>query len=266
MYDRFNRQINYLRISVTDRCNLRCTYCMPEEGITQIDHSEILSFEEIASFTRIAATKGFNKVRITGGEPLVRKGVVELVSMISNIEGITDLSMTTNGVLLGKYAKELKYAGLQRVNVSLDTVNPTRYRQITRVGSLDDVLNGLECARAAGLTPIKINCVVDKSSAEPDAVEVKKFAQANGFEVRFIPKMDLNAGIFGEVEGGNGGNCSICNRLRLTANGFVKPCLFSNLGYSVRGLGYEGALLKAVNAKPARGTTNHDGKFYNIGG
>ena len=132
MFDRFNRKLDYLRISVTDRCNLRCTYCMPVEGIRLFQHNEILSFDEIAGFTRVAVEKGVRKVRITGGEPLVRKEITTLVRMISEIKGIEDFSMTTNGTLLNRYAHDLKRAGLQRVNISLDTVDPEKYRSITR--------------------------------------------------------------------------------------------------------------------------------------
>ncbi|MEW5845050.1 MAG: radical SAM protein [Bacteroidota bacterium] len=266
MFDQFNRRINYLRISVTDRCNLRCKYCMPEEGIVQIPHSQILSFEEIIEVTRVAVRNGFEKVRITGGEPLVRKGIVELVRMLTSIEGITDFGLTTNGTLLKQFAYPLYQAGLKRINVSLDTLNPDRYKSITRVGSLSDVLEGLEEAKRVGFNPIKLNCVVEKDSNEPDARAVKAFAQANGYIARFIPKMNLDEGIFGVVEGGEGGNCSTCNRLRLTADGILKPCLFSDSGYNVRELGIEKAIEMAIKNKPICGMANRTGEFYNIGG
>jgi cyclic pyranopterin phosphate synthase len=139
MFDRFNRKLNYLRISVTDRCNLRCTYCMPEEGIKLFRHEEILSFSEIAEFTKVAVANGVTKVRITGGEPLVRKGITALVRMISDIEGIEDLSMTTNGTLLNQFAVDLRNAGLKRVNISLDTIDPEKFKAITRTGDINDV-------------------------------------------------------------------------------------------------------------------------------
>lgn len=266
MFDQFNRRINYLRISVTDRCNLRCTYCMPEEGIQHMPHSQILTFEEIIEIVKYAVKNGFDKIRLTGGEPLVRKGIVELVRMLSAIEGINDLSMTTNGTLLKHFAKPLFEAGLKRINVSLDTLNPDRYKSITRIGSLRDVLEGLDEAQRVGFNPIKLNCVVEKNSKEPDAMAVKQFAQANGFIARFIPKMNLEDGVFGVVEGGEGGKCSICNRLRLTADGILKPCLFSDLGYNVRELGIQKAFELAVKNKPASGLVNRTRKFYNIGG
>jgi GTP 3',8-cyclase len=266
MYDRFNREINYLRISVTDRCNLRCTYCMPEEGVALLDHKDILSFDEIVAFVKEAVKIGINKVRITGGEPLVRKGIVELVKMIASIKGIDDLSMTTNAVLLSQFAEPLWNAGLRRINVSLDTIDSTKFSSITRGGDINDVIYGLTIAKMIGFSPIKINCVIDKSTDEPDSIAVNEFAIKNGFEIRYIPKMNLAKGIFEQVKGGDGGNCSKCNRLRLTANGFVKPCLFSDLGYSVRELGARGAIEKAIGVKPESGTVNQNGKFYNIGG
>ena len=266
MYDSFKRNINYLRISVTDRCNLRCTYCMPEEGIPLLHHKNILSFEEIESFVKHAASRGITKVRITGGEPLVRKGIATLVEMIAKIPGIEDLSMTTNGILLPKYASALKRAGLMRVNISLDTLDPQRFREISRIGELQDVLDGINAAVNAGLAPVKLNCVVKKSRLEPDAVLVARFAQERNLSVRFIREMNLENGTFYEVEGGEGGKCSTCNRLRLTASGDLKPCLFDISAFNIRTLGNEKALSEALKNKPACGTLNSKGKFYTIGG
>ena len=265
MFDRFNRPINYLRISVTDRCNLRCTYCMPEEGIRLLDHSDILSFEEIAEFTKLAIANGITKVRLTGGEPLVRKNIVELVAMLVRIEGLEDLSMTTNGTLLTKYAADLKQAGLNRINISLDTVNPDNYCQITRNGELARVLEGIEAARSAGFEPIKINCVL-LGQPDEDTRKLKKFCEERGLSLRFIHQMNLKTGEFSTVEGGDGGNCSKCNRVRLLANGDFKPCLFSDLGYNIRELGHQEALNLALGNKPRSGTYNKSGDFYNIGG
>lgn len=266
MYDRFNREINYLRISVTDRCNLRCRYCMPEEGIELLRHEEILSFDEISDFTRAAAGNGVTKVRITGGEPLVRKGIVTLVKMIAEIEGIKDLSMTTNGLLLKEFAADLKSAGLHRVNVSLDTVDPVKYSYITRGGNVSDVFEGIEAARKAELLPVKINCVVKESKKEEDAAGVTEFCHRNNLIIRYIKQMDLVSGHFTTVVGGTGGNCSLCNRLRLTSNGKLKPCLFNDIGFDIREMGYEEAIRKAVDLKPACGSSNLTGEFYNLGG
>jgi len=182
--DRFNRNINYLRISVTDRCNLRCVYCMPEEGIRLLSHSDILSFDEIKKFTEAAVAKGVTKVRITGGEPLVRKGITTLVSMLSEIKGISDLSMTTNGILLKQFAGELRSAGLHRINISLDTIDPAKFRAVTRTGNISDVFEGIEAAKTAGLLPVKINCVVKESKEEEDAKGVTRFCENNNLEVK----------------------------------------------------------------------------------
>lgn len=266
MYDRFNRNINYLRISVTDRCNLRCSYCMPEEGIQLLRHADILTFDEITNFTKAAVANGVTKVRLTGGEPLVRKGITALVRMISDIPGIADLSMTTNGILLNQYAKELKSAGLHRVNISLDTVDPVRFASITREGNVFDVFEGIEAAKRADLLPVKINCVIIGSKEEEDARGVTKYCSDNDLEIRYIRQMDLVRGHFSTVEGGTGGDCAMCNRLRLTANGKLKPCLFDNIEFDIRKLGYEEAIRRAIELKPACGSVNETGAFYNIGG
>ncbi|MCD6331873.1 MAG: radical SAM protein [Bacteroidales bacterium] len=266
MYDHFNRKINYLRVSVTDRCNLRCVYCMPPEGVKLMHHDDILRFHEILEVIRVAVELGVNKIRLTGGEPLVRRGIIDLVKDISTIRGIEDFSMTTNGILLDDFAVSLKEAGLQRVNISLDTLDAARYRQITRIGDLKQVLKGIDAAIDAGLQPVKLNCVIQSSPEEPDAVAVKEFATARGLEARFIYQMDLEKGIFKPVIGGEGGHCARCNRLRLTSNGLIKPCLFSNNGYSVRELGAREAILQAVAHKPASGSSSSTHRFYNIGG
>ena len=266
MYDRFNRKINYLRISVTDRCNLRCRYCMPEEGVERISHSDILTFDEICDFTRLAVSSGVDKVRITGGEPLVIRGIVDLVAMLSEIKGIDDLSMTSNAIRLQEFAEPLAKAGLKRVNISLDTLNKDKFRELTRGGNLDEALAGIDAAIAAGLKPVKLNCVIKNSQSETDAIEVKNFADSRGLEVRYIKEMSLSGGRFSIVEGGDGGNCSICNRLRLTADGMVKPCLFNDLEFSVRELGNKAALLKAIESKPECGSYNNTSNFYNLGG
>lgn len=266
MLDRYNRNINYLRISVTDRCNLRCVYCMPEEGIKLQSHKNILSFDEIKEFTEAAAVNGVTKVRITGGEPLVRKEITTLVRMISGIKGITDLSMTTNGTLLKQYAAELRTAGLQRVNISLDTIDPEKYKAVTRTGNINDVFEGIEAAKSAGLLPVKINCVVRESKNEPEAKAVTRYCQDNGLEIRYIRQMDLVKGHFSEVDGGTGGNCRLCNRLRLTANGKLKPCLFNDIEFDIRELGFEKSIMLAAKLKPECGSNNKTGTFYNIGG
>lgn len=266
MLDKFNRRINYLRISVTDRCNLRCTYCMPEDGITLLSHKEILTFDEIYEVVKVAVDFGIDKIRLTGGEPLVRKGIVDLVKMIKSIKGIKDLAMTTNGIYLEQFANDLKIAGLDRVNISLDTINQIKFKKITRNGDISQVFKGIEAAKNANLNPIKVNCVIMKSSNEEDAVEVADFCKKNNLQVRFIHKMNLETGEFSIVEGGEGGDCERCNRLRLTSNGMLKPCLFDSNEFSVRKLGAENAIKMALAEKPICGSFNNSNKFYNIGG
>ena len=265
MFDRFDRRIHYLRVSVTDRCNLRCVYCMPETGVPPLRHDDVLSFEEIDQVVRAAVRMGVDKVRLTGGEPLVRKGVLSLAAMLAQIRGIKDYAVSTNGVLLADFASGLKEAGLHRANVSLDTLDPDRYRRITRGGDVERVLAGIDAAVATGLTPVKLNCVVERSASEPDARQVADFASEKGLQVRYIRRMDLAAGRYWPVEGGDGGDCARCNRLRLSSDGWVRPCLFSDLAFSVRQHGPEQALRKAVEAKPEAGVSSAS-LFHQVGG
>ncbi len=266
MLDSYNRNIDYLRISVTDRCNLRCTYCMPENGVQLLKHSEILSYEEIINVVEVAVNLGIKKVRITGGEPLVRKGIIDFIKMISKNKGLEEVTMTSNGILLSDFAIALVEAGLSRINISLDTIDEEKFKNITKGGELKKVVNGIIAIKRAGISEIKVNCVVENSSNEQNALEVKHFCDIMGIQVRFIHKMNLSKGQFSIVEGGSGGDCGNCNRLRLTANGKIKPCLFSEIEYDVRTLGAENAILKAIKTKPESGTHNNTGNFYNIGG
>lgn len=266
MRDPFGRAINYLRVSVTDRCNLRCCYCMPHGAVRWLKREDLLSFEEIVDVARTAAGLGINKIRLTGGEPLLRSNIVELVRMLSRIERLNDLCMTTNGLLLDEYAMPLAKAGLHRVNISIDAINPGSYRETTRAGDVERVVAGIRAAQAARFKCIKLNCVVERSSQEPDAREVAAFARRNGLQVRFIRRMDLAKGQFWVVEGGAGGDCTRCNRLRLSSEGLVRPCLFSDVGFSVRELGARQALLRAVEGKPESGQQCFTGTFSRIGG
>jgi cyclic pyranopterin phosphate synthase len=270
--DNYQRTINYLRISVTDRCNLRCIYCMPPEGLPPIEHKYILRYEEIARILRIAADIGVTKIRITGGEPLVRKNITYLIKLIKNIEGIKDLSLTTNGVLLEQYAEELAYAGLDRVNISLDSLRPDRYRKITRGGDIDIVLKGIEAAQRAGLVPIKINMVPIRGINDDEIEQFAKITLEAPYQVRFIEfmpfgvedmwshekfisteelksivehigpltsvklrksgparyfRLDGAKGVVGFISPLSNHFCGECNRLRLTADGKLRPCLFS---------------------------------------
>ena len=301
LFDSFGRRINYLRISVTDRCNLRCIYCMPPEGIPLIPHSEVLSYEEISTVVRAAAELGINKIRLTGGEPLVRAKLPGLVQMLSQIEGIDEVSLTTNGTLLKKYALELKQAGLSRVNVSLDTFRADRFRHITRLGELKDVLDGIKAAKDTGFHPIKINMVVIRGTNDDEVLDFANMTYKEGWHVRFIelmpfadvtefvPSSELRQRIvsLGILEPcspitGNGparyyrlsgargtigfispiteNFCSHCNRMRLTSDGKLCPCLLSDDKIDLKGLLRHNAslqeikrlILKAVVSKPER--------------
>jgi cyclic pyranopterin phosphate synthase len=265
--DSFGRSINYLRVSVTDRCNLRCLYCMPPEGVPQMPHSEILSYEDVRTVVRAAAELGINRIRLTGGEPLVRAELPKLIKMLSQIEGIQELSLTTNGTFLKNYALELKQAGLSRVNVSLDTLKADKFQYITRLGKLKGVLDGIAAAKEAGLHPIKINTVVMRGINDDEILDFAKMTYEEGCHVRFIELMPFKGvaefvpsaelrqhiSLLGKLEPctsitGNGpaiyyrlagakgtigfispltelSFCSRCNRMRLTPDGRLRPCL-----------------------------------------
>ncbi len=308
-YDAYERPIQYLRISVTDRCNLRCVYCMPEEGIPLIPHQDILRYEEIVRIVRVAVGMGLDRIRLTGGEPLVRKGVVDLVGELARIPNLKDLSMTTNGILLGRYAERLAQAGLRRVNVSLDTLQEDRFRRITRRGRLEDVLEGRRAALAAGMRPVKINTVVVRGLNDDEVVDIARLTLEPDWHVRFIEVMPLGAaggeeshwsgngvvsaaevrthietalGPLEPVRGETGSGparyyrlpgaagtvgfispvtehfCHSCNRLRLTADGRLLPCLLSNFAIDLRSVLRGGGddeqlretFLQAIIAKP----------------
>jgi cyclic pyranopterin phosphate synthase len=321
--DSFQRPINYLRISVTDRCNLRCVYCMPEEGVALMSHYDILSYEEIFTVVKAAAELGVNKVRLTGGEPLVRAGLADLVRLVAGIETIDDISMTTNGILLARHAAELKDAGLMRVNVSLDTLQPEKFRRITRWGRLEGTLNGIETAGKVGLNPVKINVVVMAGVNDDEIPDFAARTVSDGWNVRFIELMPTNGGAtaaklvsaeeikkriepLGTLEpwqatvgngpakyfrlpGANGTIgfitpvtehfCYQCNRLRLTADGKLRPCLLDeseiDLREALRGgasiAELKGLIEKAIAGKPQRhhlaDGTRHEGRpFSQVGG
>jgi cyclic pyranopterin phosphate synthase len=191
LIDNYNRKIEYLRISVTDRCNSRCKYCMPADGVEFKPHIDVLTFEEIEKIVKAFAKLGVKKVRLTGGEPLVRKDIVELVRKISTIDGIEELVMTTNGLLLKKYAKELKDAGLNRVNISMDSLKPEKYSEITRGSDLKDVLEGIAEAKKVGLTPIKINTVLVNGFNDDEIIDLVELTKEEKIDVRFIELMTI---------------------------------------------------------------------------
>ena len=193
LIDGFQRIHDNLRISVTDRCNIRCFYCMPEDNVNYVPRAEILSFEEIERFARVAVSLGVTKLRLTGGEPLVRKDLPILIQKLAAIPGVKDLALTTNGVLLARHAQALYDAGLRRLNVHLDTIDRDRFQRITRRDDLDKVLEGLDTARRLGFGPIKINAVAVKNLVEPDVVPLARFGREHGFEIRYIEFMPLDA-------------------------------------------------------------------------
>ena len=199
MFDQYERNINYLRVSVTDRCNLRCRYCMPKEGLSLLGHNDILRYEEMLRVIRIAVRLGVTKVRITGGEPLARKGLVDFMAILNAIPGLGDLSLTTNGVLLGSYAERLYAAGVKRINVSLDSLNAEKYAHITRGGELAAVLRGLEAACEVGFSPIKINVVAMAGFNDDEILDFARLAAERPYEVRFIELMP-----FGDQPGRDG--------------------------------------------------------------
>lgn len=191
MLDSYGRSINYLRISITDLCNLRCRYCMTDKGVIKKEFEEILTLEEIEKITKEFVKLGINKIRITGGEPLVRKGILKLIREIGSLKEVKDFAMTTNGTMLKKYAKELKNAGLNRVNISLDTLNPKKYSHITRGGDIKDVLEGIEEAKKVGLTPIKLNVVLIKGFNEDEIEDFVDLTRDENIDVRFIELMPI---------------------------------------------------------------------------
>jgi cyclic pyranopterin phosphate synthase len=265
--DAFQRRINYLRISVTDKCNLRCTYCRPAEGVELMGHKDILSLEEMYEVASYAVGFGIEKIRLTGGEPLVKKNIEFLVDRIGALEGLRDFGMTTNGTMLKERAKELKASGLHRVNISLDTLKEERYREITRGGDLMDALEGIRAAKDAGLTPIKINAVIIPGVNEDERESFLEFGDENDIEVRFIRRMDLGRGErYGIESDTTVGQCDLCNRLRLTCTGDLKPCLFSEYNANVREHGIERAFELALQNKPESGGTNQKEFMHQIGG
>ena len=326
MNDPFKRNINYLRISVTDKCNLRCVYCMPEQGVELTDHREVLRLEEIAQIVRGGAVAGIRKVRFTGGEPLVRKGITELVAMVDEIPEIDDIALTTNGILLPSMAKELKRAGLKRVNISLDTLHPEKFEKITRGGRLSKVWLGVEAAIDAGFEPVKINTVVIKGFNDGEIQEFVELSKRMPLHIRFIELMPIGAsdllardgcipsaelleaisrmdelvpekevtgsgpakyyripgapGTIGFISPISNHFCAECNRLRLTAEGQLRPCLQSPREIDLKTPLRNGASLEeiadiimfAANSKPEKhemvqkGWAGNTRKMNQIGG
>ena len=295
MIDRLGRNITYLRISVTDKCNLRCRYCMPESGVCKKDHADMLTEDEFIHAVEAAAALGITKIRITGGEPLVKRNIVSICRRTAQVKGIEEVCLTTNGVLLPQLAKPLREAGVSRLNLSLDTLDPEKYAYITRIGSLDTFKAGLEAALDAGFEKIKINAVLIGGFNDNEIPRLAELTRQYPVDMRFIEMMPMyDSGDFNESafipytkvldylpeavpvahDGGVAklyrlpsaqGNiglispvsahfCGECNRIRLTADGKIKPCLHSADEYSLKGLDYAGmkaVLEEAIWNKPA---------------
>ena len=312
MTDTFGRTVDYLRLSVTDLCNYRCQYCMPEEGVCKRRHEDILSVEECVEVVRAAAKCGVTKVRLTGGEPLVRRGILDICRGISAISEVEELCLTTNGAALSQLAKPLREAGVDRLNVSLDTLRPDRYAYMTRAGRLEEAFRGLEAAAEAGFTGTKLNVVLMKGFNEDEIPDFVSLARRYPIEVRFIELMPIGEGgtaqflpaqavldacpdlhpaegsgvarryrppdgpgLVGLIEPMSHRFCKSCDRIRVTADGKLKPCLHSNQEIPLRGLHGE-ALRRAIRegaaAKPERHHMNETGRseagrnMHQIGG
>ena len=305
MNDTLGRKITYLRLSVTDLCDLRCIYCMPEHGVSKRAHSEICSLEELCDMAAAAVSLGVRKVRITGGEPLVRRGVVSLCQMLRALPGLEELCLTTNGVRLPELAAPLREAGVDRLNISLDTLRPERYRSITRIGELSSVLRGLDAAEAAGFSHTKLNCVLMGGVNDDEIEDFVRLTQERPISVRFIELMPMGAcvgwdkarflsagavldrvpelepagtdgvsrlyripgaaGTVGMIEPMSHAFCAECSRIRITADGKLKPCLHADMEIALRGLHGE-ALLDAIRQgiarKPERHALTRDGQSH----
>ena len=265
MRDAFGREIEYLRISVTDRCNLRCVYCMPEEGVRLIPHADILSFEQIESIARVAVRLGMTKIRLTGGEPLVRRDLAHLVAMLGAIPGLKILAMTTNGTLLEPLAAGLAASGLDSVNISIDSLDPERYRRITRGGDLGAALAGARAARACGLE-VKFNMVVMDDTSREDIDALRDLAASMSANVQTISRYSLQENKRDGGEFDRPPPCGRCNRIRLLAGGTLRSCLHSDLGIPVNFDDIEGSLRSAVLGKPNRGGVSSTPSVGQIGG
>lgn len=267
MLDSYKRKIDYLRISVTDLCNLRCVYCMPAFGIKKKRHSEILSFEQIAEIVREAIKLGVNKVRLTGGEPLVRRDIEILVAKLAKIKGLKTLAMTTNGILLPKKAKILKKNGLDSINISLDTLSPSEYRRITRGGDVKKAILGIKAAKKAGFTKIKINTVVFKDTTDKELEDLRCFCKKNKLKLQLINHFSLlKKKNESDYKYDRPLPCAKCNRLRLLSTGVLKPCLFSDKEVKINLKNIAQSLKMAIKAKPKEGTKCFSRNMYEIGG
>lgn len=265
MLDRFNREINYLRISVTDKCNLACQYCMPDGVSSFKPYHEILRYEEVYAIVKEAVELGIDKVRLTGGEPLLRKNLAELVAQLSSISKLKCLALTTNGTLLVGQAKELKAAGLQKINISLDTLDAEKYKIITGSGVIDQVLAGIEVAISEDFI-VKINMVVLSSTTQDEIAAMRKFCAQREISLQLISGFDLSQNKMLVSDYDRPQACTSCNRLRLLADGTLKPCLHSDLEYKIDMQNIRSSLMQAILAKPKDGGVCKLRSMVQIGG
>jgi cyclic pyranopterin phosphate synthase len=265
MYDSYKRRIDYLRISVTDKCNLRCRYCMPEEGVPPRRHEDFLSHEQVVAVVRAAVGLGLTKIRLTGGEPLVKRGIVELAGMIRAVPGVRHLAMTTNGTLLGRYAAGLRKAGLDSLNISLDTLEAERYRYLTRGGRIEEVLAGIEAALREGF-PVKINMVVLVDTPPEEIGRMRLFCRDKGLRLQLINHFDLASAKSQQYLFDRPPKCITCNKIRLLADGQLKPCLHSDQEIALDLGDIEGSLRRTIEAKPENGCACTNRVMSQIGG
>lgn len=265
MLDSFSREINYLRISVTDNCNLRCLYCMPEGFIPEIDESNFLSFPQIWQVAEAAVGIGISKFRLTGGEPTVRKDIVYLVKGLKKIPGMRHLAMTSNGVYLDKLASPLREAGLDSLNISLDTLNPLRYTFLTRGGDIKRVLAGIDAAAACAY-PLKINMVVLDDTDPKEIAQMRAFAVSKGASLQTIKLYRLDR----QKQDGHSFDrpqaCSLCNRIRMLADGRILTCLHSDDFHTIDFNNIRGSLMDAIGSKPEHGLKSSISNVNYIGG
>lgn len=267
MHDLFGRRINYLRISVTDKCNIRCRYCMPAAGVPLRPHSDVLRIEQFLQVAQVGAELGITKVRLTGGEPLVRRGVLQLVHGLGKIPTLTKIGITTNGILLPPVAQELYDAGLTSLNISIDSLDPERYRHITRGGSLEAALHGVFTAQRIGFREIKINKVVTGDPLDhEDEIALREFCRENGLKLQRIAEYRLSEEKRDAIGVERPLPCAECNRIRLLSNGNLKPCLHSNEEVPIDWDDVAGSLRRAVLLKPERGTVCNNRSMVEIGG
>ena len=266
MLDRYNRDINYLRISVTDRCNLKCVYCFPkDECIKYIKNDDLISFEKITDIVKEAVKLGITKIRLTGGEPLLRENIEDLVYKLSHIKGIEHIGLTTNGFLLSDKIAVLKKNGLNSVNISLDTLNREKYKLIKGKDYINKVLSAIDKALELDMS-VKINMVICSDTSEKDILSMKEFCIRKGIKLQMINHYSLNCKKNNDYIFDRPPKCANCNRIRLLSDGRLKPCLFSNKEISIDDTDISEAIKRTVESKPKNASKCDNRKIFQIGG